>query len=148
MRKMKFLPSFLEKLFCPAVTGVWDGLLISGLSIGREIELSKFFFPKKWVFPKNEGLSEHFCWNSPWLRVWPPWCESHIFMSLVHFVQALPLQFFRKNLQPKNRFSRKSKTTKVFFRTFPDLWRHPSYSKGCFAGIWNLTYRTQWNFFL
>ena len=35
----------------------------------------------------------------------------------------------------KNRFSGKSKTTKVCFRTFPDLWRH-SYFLLC-AGYWN-----------
>ena len=45
----------------------------------------------------------------------------------------------------KNWISRKSKTTKVRFRTFPDLWRHPY--TGLFCLILNLTYRTNETFF-
>ena len=45
----------------------------------------------------------------------------------------------------KNWISRKSKTTKVCFRTFPDLWRHPYTELFCL--IWNLTYRTNETFF-
>ena len=45
----------------------------------------------------------------------------------------------------KNWISGKSKTTKVCFRTFPDLWRHPY--TGLFCLILNLTYRTNETFF-
>ena len=41
--------------------------------------------------------------------------------------------------------SRKWKTTKVCFRTFPDLWRHPC--TGFFCLILNLTYRSNETFF-
>ena len=71
-----------------------------------------------------------------WVRL-----EESNFMRLV-ILSNPPLVFPQI---AKNWISRKSKTTKVCFRTFPDLWRHPY--TGLFCLILNLTYRTNETFF-
>ena len=89
-------------------------------------------FSQKW------GWSEHFCWNflSP---VGP--AGGVKFYEIGHFEQP-PLSFSAN--RKKLNFA-KIKTTKVCFRTFPDLWRHPY--TGLFCLILNLTYRTNETFF-
>ena len=77
----------------------------------------KFCDPKKVGFSQKWGSSEHFCWNF----LSPVGNRPSNFMKSV-ILKHPPLVFpqIAKNWISK----RKSKMTKVCFRTFPDLWRH------------------------
>ena len=88
-------------------------------------------FSQKW------GSSEHFCWN--FLGPVGPAGEDKFYELVI--LKHPPLVFPQI---AKIWISRKSKMTKVCFRTFPDLWRH-AYTR-LFCLILNLTYRTNETF--
>ena len=93
---------------------------------------------------KKVGFSPKWGWSAPFMEFFfSPLglSDKGKFFEVGHFFQP-PLVFPQI---AKMWISRKWKTTKVCFRTFPDLWRHPYTELFCL--ILNLTYRTYGTFF-
>ena len=96
------------------------------------------------ILLKKVGFSQKWGWSEPFLgnflsQIGPAGRVG--FYEVGHFLEP-PLVFPQI---AKMWISGKAKTTKVCFRTFPDLWRHPY--TGLFCLILNLTYRTEETFF-